>query len=400
MRPWVKKYGGTSVGSLDRIQRVAKCLAEESRAGKPLIVVVSAMGDTTDDLLKMAHDLSSAPPHREMDMLLTAGERISMALLSIALKEEGIEAVSYTGSQVGILTTEAHRNATILGISGERVEASLAAGRVVIVAGFQGVSLSKEITTLGRGGSDTTAVALAARFGAERCEIWTDVDGVYSARPHQMASAQLRRSISYEGMLAMAQAGARVLHPRCVALAQKYGVSLWVRSSLNSSDLMGTEIGPRDRAIENYPVLAVAEDLEHSVVTVALARPSAASGLLEKARQAGLQLKDAAQFGEHFRFLIESGFLGSWNRLLDQCVLEGFLKSYRYWDGFVPLSLIRSSSTEYALDADLILTELAKVDVFPEMFWQTGLATTFLVPESKSQEALQSLHQRWVVGTK
>ena len=230
----VQKYGGTSVGTPERILAVAQRIARTRAQGHGLVVVVSAMGQSTDELIELAHRVSKDPPHREMDMLLTAGERISMALLSMALADLEVPALSFTGSQSGIITTASHRRARIQRILGDRVRAALADDKVAIVAGFQGVSESKEITTLGRGGSDTTAVALAAALGAERCEIYTDVDGVYSADPRIVpATRGSGPRISHAHMVETGDAGGGgFLHPRSVELAKQFGVPLWVKNSL------------------------------------------------------------------------------------------------------------------------------------------------------------------------
>ena len=233
----VQKYGGTSVADPSRIGVVADRVVRTLGAGKELVVVVSAMGETTDVLLDLAAQVSTAPHPREMDMLLTAGERISMALLAMALNDRGVPAVSYTGSQAGILTDSAHGGARITKVTGERVRESLDAGRVVIVAGFQGVDpASREITTLGRGGSDTTAVALAGTLGAESCEILTDVTGVFSADPRVVEDARLLTEIEYGQMLALADAGAGVLMPHSVEFARDHGVPVHVRSSFTDEE--------------------------------------------------------------------------------------------------------------------------------------------------------------------
>lgn len=202
----VQKYGGSSVADLDRIQRVADRVAATRAAGHGVVVVVSAMGDTTDELLGLARRVTENPSRRELDMLLSAGERISMALLSLALNARGVPALSFTGSQSGIITNDVHTNARIVEVRPYRVQDELAQGKVVIVAGYQGVSYKKEVTTLGRGGSDTTAVALAAALDAERCEIYSDVDGVYSADPRQVPEARRLAEISYEEMQELAEA--------------------------------------------------------------------------------------------------------------------------------------------------------------------------------------------------
>jgi len=227
----VQKYGGSSVADPSRIQAVADRVRDTRASGHSLVVVVSAMGQTTDRLVSLASEITSDPTPREMDMLLTAGERITMALLAMALHDRGIDAVSYTGSQAGILTDSSHGEARITGITAERVRKSISEGKVVIVAGFQGVDPdSREITTLGRGGSDTTAVALAASLDAEACEILTDVGGVFSADPRVVPDAQRLEAISYEDMLVLAGGGASILMPHSVEHARANGVRVHVIS--------------------------------------------------------------------------------------------------------------------------------------------------------------------------
>ena len=238
----VKKFGGTSVGSINKIKNIAKNISKSKDAGNDIVVVVSAMGNSTDNLNNLAYSLSKTPPRRELDMLLSTGEQVTIALLSIALNEYGIPAISMTGSQVGIITESIHGKARILEIKTSRIEDHLAQGYVVVVAGFQGSSLSHngsmEITTLGRGGSDTSAVALSTALGAETCEIYTDVPGVLTTDPRIVANAKLLDSISCEEMLELASVGASVLHPRAVEIARNYGIKLYVKSS--ETDLQGT----------------------------------------------------------------------------------------------------------------------------------------------------------------
>lgn len=231
MRVIVQKFGGTSVGTPERIRAVAERVRRTLARGRQVAVVVSAMGDATDDLLHLAHQVSDQPPRRELDMLLSTGEQVSIALLAMALERLGVPAISLTGLQSGIMTDDHHSRARIRAIKKERVEAHLSQGRVAIVAGFQGVSNGYEITTLGRGGSDTTAAALAAALGAEACEIFTDVPGVFTADPRIVPRATKLDCISYEEMLELAGAGAQVLHPRSVEVAKNYRVPLWVLSS-------------------------------------------------------------------------------------------------------------------------------------------------------------------------
>lgn len=273
----VQKYGGTSVADPSRIKAVADRVVQTREEGNDLVVVVSAMGQTTNALLELAAGISTAPHPREMDMLLTAGERISMALLAMALNDRGVPAVSYTGSQAGILTDSAHGGARITKITGERVRDSLDAGKVVIVAGFQGVDpTSKEVTTLGRGGSDTTAVALAGTLGAGSCEILTDVSGVFTADPRVVAGAQLLADVEYQQMLALARAGAGVLMPHSVEFAMDHQVPVHVRSSF--SDDEGTWVRP-DVAKRPFAGIAHRVEPDHGVVTiVGTGAPEAATG--------------------------------------------------------------------------------------------------------------------------
>lgn len=227
----VMKFGGSSVGSVERMQIVAERIVERKKAGHRCVIVVSAMGDTTDDLIDMARQLNDHPPAREMDMLLTTGEQVSVALLSMAIHKLGAEAVSYTGWQVGMMTDSVHGKARIVNIKPRRILESLDQDKIVVVAGFQGITEDGEITTLGRGGSDTTAVALAAAINADLCEIYTDVDGVYSTDPRIVRRARKLEAITYDEMLELAHLGAAVLHPRAVEYAKHYRVPLVVRSS-------------------------------------------------------------------------------------------------------------------------------------------------------------------------
>ncbi|MEO1377972.1 MAG: aspartate kinase, partial [Cyanobacteria bacterium J06635_10] len=259
------KYGGSSVGSVERIQAVAKRVCETVKAGNSVVVVVSAMGKTTDGLVKLASDISSAPSRREMDMLLSTGEQVSIALVSMALQEIGQSAISLTGAQVGIVTEAEHSRARILHIATQRIEKCLEAGKVVVVAGFQGVSSTEEleITTLGRGGSDTSAVAIAAALSAEKCEIYTDVPGILTTDPRLVPEARLMAEITSDEMLELASLGAKVLHPRAVEIARNYGVRLVVRSSW--TDDPGTMVDsatPKPRSLVNLEIARAVDDVE------------------------------------------------------------------------------------------------------------------------------------------
>ena len=258
----VQKFGGSSVADVERIRKVAARVAARRGEGHQMVVVVSAMGDTTDELLTLAKRMSANPPRRELDMLLTCGERISMALLSMALHEQGVPAISFTGSQSGIITDDAHSQARIVEVRPVRIREELGKGKVVIVAGYQGVSRNREVTTLGRGGSDTTAVALAAALGAEACEIYSDVDGVFSADPRVVPEAGKLEVLDYATMQELAAAGARVLNAQAVEFARNAGIIIEARSAHGGGT--GSRIGP-----EPAPVRAVASDTEIRVLEVA-----------------------------------------------------------------------------------------------------------------------------------
>jgi len=265
----VQKYGGSSVADAEGLKRVAKRIVETRKAGHEVVVVVSAMGDTTDELLDLAEQVVPVPTGRELDMLLSAGERISMALLAMAIKGLGVEARSYTGSQAGMITDAQHGSARIVDVTPKRVREALDQGAVAIVAGFQGFNRGTgDITTLGRGGSDTTAVALAAALDADVCEIYTDVDGVYTADPRQVPTARKIDRITSEEMLELAAAGAKVLYIRAVEYARRHGVVLHVRSSFNNNE--GTlVVNPKDGENVEEPVITgVAADLSEAKITV------------------------------------------------------------------------------------------------------------------------------------
>jgi aspartate kinase len=265
----VQKYGGSSVADAERIKRVAERIVATRREGHSVVVVVSAMGDTTDELLDLAMQVSAAPTGRELDMLLTTGERIAMALLAMAVNSLGCTAQSFTGSQAGVLTTATHGKARIIDVTPGRIQASLDGGNIAIVAGFQGVSQdTKDITTLGRGGSDTTAVALAAALHADVCEIYTDVDGVFSADPRIVPNARQLATVTYEEMLELAASGAKILHLRSVEYARRYAIPVRVRSSFSSKPGTLVQGSMEDLPVEHAIISGVAHDRSEAKVTV------------------------------------------------------------------------------------------------------------------------------------
>lgn len=266
----VQKYGGSSVADAEGMKRVANRIVAAKRDGNQVVVVVSAMGDTTDELIDLAKQITPIPSGRELDMLLTAGERISMALLAMAITNLGHEARSFTGSQAGVITTSAHGRARIIDVTPGRIQEALAEGAIAIVAGFQGISQdTKDVTTLGRGGSDTTAVALAAALEADICEIYTDVDGIFSADPRVVPNARKLKTVTYEEMLELAASGAKVLHLRCVEYARRYDLPIHVRSSFTTNE--GTWVvkdHPQGGEMEQAIISGIAHDKSEAKITI------------------------------------------------------------------------------------------------------------------------------------
>jgi aspartate kinase len=295
----VQKYGGTSVADPDRMRAVAENVAFTRRHGNDVVVVPSAMGKTTDNLIKLANDVSKTQPGREMDMLITTGERISMSLLCMALADLGIEAVSFTGSQAGIITDSVHTKAKIVEVKGDRVREALAAGKVCVVAGFQGISIEKEITSLGRGGSDTTAVALAAALGADSCEIYTDVTGVFSADPRIVPQARKLAHVNFDEMLEMAGSGSKVLALRSVEFARNHNVPIHVRSAFTWEP--GTWVTDQEPSMEEPIISGVVTDTSESRVTIVAVpdRPGISATLFEPLAAANVNVDMIVQNTSH-----------------------------------------------------------------------------------------------------
>ena len=291
----VQKYGGSSVADAGKIKNVARRIAEAKDEGNQVVVVISAMGDTTDELFDLAYQVAHEPSERELDVLLSTGEIVSSTLLAMALRDMGYDAISLSGAQAGIQTDAAHRRARILNIDSKRMRKELEAGRVVIVAGFQGVTGEMDITTLGRGGSDTTAVALAVSLKADQCQIYTDVDGVYDADPRLVPEARPFTEIGYEEMLELATYGARVMHPRAVELGELYRMPILVASSFNHNP--GTLIhGGADMEVRNK-VVGIAHDLDVAKITVVGVpdRPGIAAGIFRALAEAGISVDTIVQ---------------------------------------------------------------------------------------------------------
>jgi aspartate kinase len=393
----VQKYGGTSVGTPERIEAVADRIVRARAAGNDLLVVVSAMGETTDHLLDLARAISPHPPRRELDMLLSAGERISMALLAMALEKRGVRAASFTGSQSGILTDGGHGQARIAHVRPIRLREELAKGTIVIVAGFQGVSPAKEITTLGRGGSDTTAVALAAAFHADACEIYTDVTGVFTADPRRVPAARRIPALSYRAMSALAHRGAQVLHARSVDLAARHHVPLWVKTSFGEEE--GTLVDGHDTPMEGAHVTGLAHRSDVALVELrgADTTKDAAGAALELLERAGVPLELLsleANRVERCRLTwiapdADAQRLSDAWESLDPPQGRWTLNVHR---GLALVSIVGhalADRAEFALDAT---RRLAAAEVPVRAMRADALSLSFVVPNNGLDSALRALH--------
>jgi aspartate kinase len=297
----VQKFGGSSVANVERIQNVAKRVVSYAKKKNDLVVVVSALGDTTDELIELAAKISAEPPEREMDMLLSTGEQISVALLAMAIHKLGYEAISFTGAQVGIITDTSHTRARIIKINTDKIKEELKRGRIVIVAGFQGVTLTQDITTLGRGGSDLTAVALAKELQADECEIYTDVEGIYTTDPRIEPKARKIEEITYDEMLEMASLGAQVMQARSIEVAKKFDVPIHVRSSF--SDKTGTMIIKEAKIMEDVVVSGITLNKNEAKITICNVpdRPGAAAKIFKELSSGGVNVDMIVQNVSHTR---------------------------------------------------------------------------------------------------
>ena len=393
----VQKYGGTSVADADRMRAVAEHVAFTRGQGHDLVVVVSAMGKETDNLIALANAVSTTQPGREMDMLLTIGERKSMALLCMALADLGVEAVSFTGSQVGIITDNSHGRAKILEVKGDRVREALAQGKVCVVAGFQGISLDKEITTLGRGGSDTTAVALAAAFKADSCEIYTDVTGVFSADPRIVPTARKLARVSFEEMLEMAATGGRVLALRSVEFARNHVVPLHVRSSFTWEP--GTWVTEEDNAMEEPIISGVTHDVSEAKVTVHHVpdRPGIAARLFRALADAGVNVDMIVQNTSIEGFTDISFTAPKADRVVAEKIVgdiaaEIDARGVSRDDDIAKVSLVGSGMKTSPGIAATMFETLAANGVNIEMISTSTIRVTCVVARTDMERAVRSLH--------
>ena len=400
----VQKYGGTSVGDTDRIRAVADRIVRAREQGQDVVVVVSAMGETTDDLLDKASDITPVPEPRELDMLLTAGERIAMSLLAIAVNARGCRAASYTGSQAGIITDTQHGKARIVEIRPTRIRESLDAGNVVILAGFQGLSTEYDITTLGRGGSDTTAVAMAAALGADVCEIYTDVDGVFTADPRTHPEARRIDHISYEEMLELAAAGARVLQLRCVEYARRHGVRIHVRNSLGEQP--GTWVDEDEEAstgmLESALIRGVALDVEEAKVTLDEVpdRPGIAAAIFKAVAAEGIHVDMIVQNVSHdgrtdLSFTIPRADLHRLDAVLEGIVTDVGALRYETDDAIAKLSLVGAGIKSNPGVAAELFDALAAEGINIDMISTSSIRISCVIRAEDGERAVRAVHQRF-----
>jgi aspartate kinase len=392
----VQKYGGSSVADVDRIRRVAARVMQTRRAGHDVVVVVSAMGDTTDELLALARQVSPNPERRELDMLLTTGERVSMALLSMAIRELGGDAISFTGSQSGIITNDRHVDARIVEVRPFRVQDELARGRIVVIAGYQGVSYRREVTTLGRGGSDTTAVAMAAALGAEYCEICSDVDGVYTADPRIVPDARRIGTLSYEETQELAEAGAKVLNAQAVEFAKEKGIAIYARAT--ASALPGSDPSADGTVVRKYPprmpgtVVGVASERDTLVIS---ARGLDHDALLETLETLGVAGKQLHIFDGHVTLIVSRENLHAEARL--RAVLaERFRDKASIDDTLGAVSVVGAG-----INATFATLRRGQSTLATQSIPSRGIATssfriTWLVAATAVDDAVRALHSAFI----
>jgi aspartate kinase len=394
----VQKYGGSSVADVARLGRVADKVVAAKRAGNDVVVVVSAMGKTTDGLLALAREVAAQggggdPPRRELDMLLSTGERVTMSLLSIAIQARGLDAISFTGSQSGILTNDRHFDARIIEVRPHRIEDELARGKVVIVAGYQGMSYRREITTLGRGGSDTTAVALAAALGAERCEIYSDVDGVYSADPRVVPEAQHIAELDPAVLQEMAESGAKVLCAQAVEWARRAGIAIYARSTFAPDGSRETVV--RAAAASGDP-LARAVVAEANVVLGRFADASESPSLVRAAAAARVGLKDLAFGPRGGSFVVSLLNVPDWSAARAQ--LTAAVPSLALVEGVCAIGVVGDGLTATAEPVSRFAAALAGASIDPHLVHASPLRIGAVIDAGRVDVAQRALHAAFVAG--
>ncbi len=393
----VQKYGGTSVGTPERIRNVAKRIKSYHDKGQQVVVVVSAMGHTTDELVDLAAKISANPPKREMDMLLSTGEQISTALLAMALWEIGVPATSFTGSQIKLLTDGNFSNAKIKMIDRSRIDSALNEGKVVIIAGFQGIDEDENITTLGRGGSDTSAVAIAAVLGAKECEIYTDVDGVYTADPRVVPNAKKHTQITYEEMLELASLGAGVLHSRSVELGMNYDVVIHVRSSFNEN--IGTLVVSEDKIMEKLKVSGVTAKSDQARITIAGVpdKPGLAAGLFGELSSKHILVDMIVQSSPHNGINTISFTISKKDVHEAKPILRSFSKSHNAQEPEINENIAIVSAVGVGMKSHVgvaagMFKVLADNGINIEMISTSEIKISCVIPEDQAKVAVNKIH--------
>lgn len=395
----VQKFGGTSVGTVEKIKRVARRIVGEAQKGKRMVVVVSAMGKTTDELVNLAYAINPNPPSREMDVLLATGEQVSISLLAMAIETIGYSVVSLTGAQCGIQTSDVHKRARISGIDTERIERELGDGKIVIVAGFQGVDKNRDITTLGRGGSDTSAVALAAALKAEACEIYTDVDGVYNADPRIVPMATKMDEVSYQEVLEMASLGAGVLHPRSVELAEKFKLPLVVRSSYNHNE--GTII-KEEVSMEKVLVRGIALDENIGKISILEVpdKPGIAFQLMSALSAANIHLDMIVQNVNRtavndISFTVNADELQEAVEVSQRFAFEVGAQKVSFDQGVAKLSIVGTGIVANAEIASKFFEALYELGINIQTISTSEIKISCLIDKERAKEAMVHIHKKF-----
>ena len=394
----VQKYGGSSVANTDKIINVAKRVAACKKSGKHVVVVVSALGDTTNELLKLAGQISEYPPERELDMLLATGEQVSVALLSMALNELKCKAISFTGAQAGIMTDSSYTKAKILDVGTDKIKKHLVDNKVVIVAGFQGINLDNEITTLGRGGSDITAVALAKVLSAEMCEIYTDVKGVYTSDPRIVSDARKLDTISYEEMLEMASLGAQVMQARSMEVASKFNVPMHIRSSLSKEK--GTLVIKEVKAMEDVLVRGVTVNKKEAKVTICDVpdKPGEASRIFEYLAKADVNVDMIIQNisrtkATDISFTVERKDLRRAKKVVKEITNKVGAKGTKYDENVAKISVVGIGMRSHSGVAAKMFSALASKKINIEMISTSEIKISCVVSEKVADKAVRVVHK-------
>ncbi|MBU1888418.1 MAG: aspartate kinase [Candidatus Omnitrophica bacterium] len=401
----VQKYGGSSVANIERIKKAAERVVGYRRKGHRVVVVVSALGDTTDELLKLAHDITESPSERELDMLISTGEQVSVALLAMAIHKLGSDAISFTGAQVGIVTDRSHTKARIVDISADRIRKELKKGRVVIVAGFQGINPDQEITTLGRGGSDITAVALAKTLNASSCEIYTDVEGVYTADPRIVKDAVKLSRISYEEMLELASLGAQVMQARSMEVAKKFSVPLHIRSSFTSKT--GTIISKEVKAMEEVLVSGVTMNKGEAKVTICDVpdRPGIAAYIFKDLAKADINvdmiIQNISRTGyTDMSFTVPVSELNRCKKAVEGVAKKVKAKDAIYNSEVAKVSIVGVGMKSHSGVAAKMFEALASKKINIDMISTSEIKISCVIKKNRAEDAVRALHKAFGLNKK